>query len=255
MRSNLLTLAVSFHILIHICWNVSAFMLRPKTPTFLLNLHCSDGGVFSTSGTADTIDDLVTITAPSSSIRKIFVQITKPLGIVIEEIDANDPTKGVIIVQILPDGNTSTTNKQQLTKKTDFLICLGDQILQVNDIPCTTYDDVMKQIIISPSDSPVNLILGRSDESVIVQFNDNSGICVAAPPSEYLGNIANQAGISLPYSCRSGSCGSCEQSLLLRKTKPDGTEKERQHHARPCIYRIPRGIDSIQVTAPGRYRP
>ena len=54
------------------------------------------GGIFSTSATADTIKNLTTITVTSSSIRKSFAQIPKLLGILIEEIDANDPSKGVI---------------------------------------------------------------------------------------------------------------------------------------------------------------
>jgi len=197
--------------------------------------------------------------------RELSVRIPKPLGLVIEEVDANDPSKGVEIVQITIDGNTAAANRQQLTTMitTDDVVCLGDRILSVNGVGCSNYDEVIDQIVSSPEEHhhPVDLVLGRPSESVVVHFqgkSSTSGVCVTALPGDYLGNIANRAEIdyNIPYSCRSGRCGICEQSLLLlskKKEKKTGKTIRRQQcqKVRPCVYRIPNdnNIISMQVSA------
>ena len=165
---------------------------------------------------------------PVVSMREeITVRIRKPLGIVIEEVDANEPTKGVCVGQMNEGSNAAICRD----------ICIHDKIVAVNDQACSTksFDDVM-DMISSSSGHDIELTVSRTDDVVAIRWPN--GVCVATPVGEYLGNSAIDAQYAIPYSCRSGSCGSCEHIARL----DNGKEKR----FRPCSHRVPKGIESIE---------
>ena len=100
------------------------------------------------------------------------VEIRKPLGIVLEEIDELDPSKGVAVVKVLEDGNSATWNRMTLKENDSFcgdVVCLGDQIARVNGVKCVKYDDVMDLIASSAGDA-VRLELARPEDNAVVKF-------------------------------------------------------------------------------------
>lgn len=161
--------------------------------------------------------------------KETTVRIAKPLGIVVDEVDPTDPNKGTCIGQISAGSNTA------VSCGTD--VCIHDRIVAVNGISCSneSFEVVMDMIASSPGDD-IELTIRRSQGTVAVQWPN--GICVAAPVGEYLGNVANEARYSVPYSCRSGSCGSCEHIARV----DDG--KERRY--RPCSARVPKGVEKME---------
>ena len=156
------------------------------------------------------------------------ILVAKPLGIVVEEIDAADPSRGVCISQINADSNAASCGTG---------LCIHDKIVAVNGASCSqeSFEVVMNMITSSPG-SNVELTLLRTQGRVAVRWPN--GVCVAAPVGEYLGNTAIEARYPVPYSCRSGSCGSCEHIARV-----DG-ETERRY--RPCSARVPEGVETIE---------
>ena len=156
------------------------------------------------------------------------VKISKPLGIIVEEADANDPSQGVCIGSIDEGGNAASSG-------TD--ICIQDAIVSVNGVDCVakSFEEVM-DLIVSCETPEVELSLARLEGRVAVRWPN--GVCVAAPVGEYLGNVASEARFRAPYSCRSGSCGSCEQNAVI----DNKTEKK----LRPCSAKVPKGVEIIE---------
>ena len=156
------------------------------------------------------------------------VKISKPLGIIVEEADANDPSQGVCIGSIDEGGNAASSG-------TD--ICIQDAIVSVNGVDCAakSFEEVM-DLIVSCETPEVELSLARLEGRVAVRWPN--GVCVAAPVGEYLGNVASEARFRVPYSCRSGSCGSCEQNAVI----DNKTEKK----LRPCSAKVPKGVEIIE---------
>ena len=156
------------------------------------------------------------------------VKISKPLGIIVEEADANDPSQGVCIGSIDEGGNAASSG-------TD--ICIHDAIVSVNGVDCVakSFEEVM-DLIVSCETPEVELSLARLEGRVAVRWPN--GVCVAAPVGEYLGNVASEARFRAPYSCRSGSCGSCEQNAVI----DNKTEKK----LRPCSAKVPKGVEIIE---------
>ena len=156
------------------------------------------------------------------------VKISKPLGIIVEEADANDPSQGVCIGSIDEGGNAASSG-------TD--ICIQDAIVSVNGVDCAakSFEEVM-DLIVSCETPEVELSLARLEGRVAVRWPN--GVCVAAPVGEYLGNVASEARFRAPYSCRSGSCGSCEQNAVI----DNKTEKK----LRPCSAKVPKGVEIIE---------
>jgi ferredoxin len=115
-------------------------------------------------------------------------------------VDEDSEEVGVQIVQVHPDGKAA---KQP--GSISGPLCVHDKVQAVNgdDVWTAAFDTVMEKII--ALGMPVELILRRPPRSVVVKWNN--GICVAAQPGDYLGNVAIEAGMKIQYSCHSGSCG------------------------------------------------
>lgn len=167
------------------------------------------------------------------------VTLPKPMGIILEEVDESDPTAGVMVKELDPAGAAAAASKVG-----DVDLCLRDVILEVNGASCADeeFDDVMERIVTSPG-SEVTLTLGRPAKAVAVRCPN--GICVAANPGEYLGEIAQLAGARIQYSCMSGSCATCEQSML--------TDDGDQRYVRPCVARVPKGPKAVVLVPTDRY--
>ena len=156
------------------------------------------------------------------------VKIRKPLGIILEEVDATDPLKGVCVGSIDGNGNAASHG-------TD--VCIHDQIVAVNGADCSakSFEEVMDWIVACEAPE-VELMLARLEGRVAVRWPN--GVCVAAPVGEYLGNVASEARYDVPYSCRAGTCGSCEHVAVL--------DNKREKTLRPCSAKVPKGVETIE---------
>jgi ferredoxin len=149
------------------------------------------------------------------------------MGIVIEDID--ETGLGLRIAQINPDGATAA-----LCRSGSADVCLRDKILAVNGEPCgvLSLEEVIDIITVTPGDE-VSLLLGRPEGAIPVKWPN--GVSIAAWPGEYLGNLADLACFqNISYSCRSGSCGTCEFSI-----ETDSCEKR---YVRPCVAKVPKDV-------------
>ena len=156
------------------------------------------------------------------------VKIRKPLGIILEEVDATDPSKGVCVGSINGEGNAASCGTN---------ICVHDQIVAVNGADCSakSFEEVM-DLIVNCEAPEVELILARLEGRVAVRWPN--GVCVATPVGEYLGNVASEARYDVPYSCRAGTCGSCEHIAVL--------DEKREKTLRPCSAKVPKGVETIE---------
>jgi ferredoxin len=215
-----------------------AVAVRFFDPTFMAS-PLPTATAMVTSSSEDLSSFAKTTRSQSSSIFKVI--IPKPLGIVLEEVSADDDLEeaGVQIVQVHSDGNAA---KQP--GSISGPLCVHDKVQAVNgdDVSTAAFDTVMEKII--ASGTPVELTLRRPPGSVVVEWDN--GICVAAQPGDYLGNAAIEAGMKIQYSCRSGSCGICEQSVSLDNGKE-------HRYCRPCSFRIPKGVHSMKATPSDRF--
>ena len=173
-------------------------------------------------------------------VTEIEATINKPMGIVIEEIDQTG--WGLRIAQINPDGATAA-----LCRSGSADVCLRDKILAVNGEPCgvLSFEQVMDVIISTPGDE-VSLLLGRPKGTIPVKWPN--GVSVAAWPGEYLGNLADLAEFQISYSCRSGSCGTCEHSI---ETDDSGEKR----YVRPCVARVSKNIAWAVMHPTHRFDP
>mmetsp|Transcript_39144 Transcript_39144/g.80179 ORF Transcript_39144/g.80179 Transcript_39144/m.80179 type:complete len:240 (-) Transcript_39144:1782-2501(-) len=197
---------------------------RPARLEFSISTHHNGADTASTSYLSMTPLD----TAAADTGKGTTLRIAKPLGIVVEEIDGTDSTKGVCIGRIREDSNAASFG-------TD--LCVHDKIVAVNGALCAQESfEVVMDMIASSSGNYVELTLVRTQGRVAVRWPN--GVCVAAPVGEYMGNVAIEARYPVPYSCRSGSCGSCEHMA-----KVDG-KKERRY--RPCSAKVPKGVATVE---------
>ena len=81
------------------------------------------------------------------------IKISKPLGIIVEEADANDPSQGVCIGSIDEGGNAASCGAD---------ICIHDAIVAVNGADCAakSFEEVM-DLIVSCETPEVELSLAR----------------------------------------------------------------------------------------------
>eukprot|EP00565_Helicotheca_tamesis_P008636 CAMPEP_0185729798 /NCGR_PEP_ID=MMETSP1171-20130828/7345_1 /TAXON_ID=374046 /ORGANISM="Helicotheca tamensis, Strain CCMP826" /LENGTH=187 /DNA_ID=CAMNT_0028398717 /DNA_START=125 /DNA_END=688 /DNA_ORIENTATION=- len=166
-------------------------------------------------------------------ITKRTVKLTKPMGIILEEVDETNCQSGVIIKDIDPMGNAAAASR-----KGDADICIRDKVLAVNneDVEFKTFENIM-DLIVSSEGSDISVTLGRSPGSVALRWPN--GVGVAAQPGEHFCDLALLAKFRISYSCTSGGCGTCEQSIISEKTN--------QRYVRPCVSRVPKGADFLTV--------
>ena len=168
-------------------------------------------------------DSTTTATTLSPS-RQYSVRLAKPLGLVLEQDGVN---KDVTVAHIVPDGHGAGTE-----------ICIRDVVCAVNGVSCQgqSLENVL-DLIIHHSEPIVELVLEHAALSTQVYFVQEHGgsIGICAFAGEYLGNLAMEVGVDIPYSCRSGACGTCEQACHVGHVD----SKRNKRYVRPCIYLIP----------------
>ena len=136
------------------------------------------------------------------------VSLRKPMGIILQTDDA-DPAAGVIVKHIDPHGPTAAACR---SNPSGVDICIRDKVIRVNgrDVSNDSLEEIMALITDGPE--KVELVLGRPSDAVVLRWAN--GVSVAARPGDSFGCIAqHEAGIRIPYSCASGICGTCEQSI------------------------------------------
>lgn len=167
------------------------------------------------------------------------VVLDKPMGLILEEIDANNPEAGVQVKEIV-DGAAAA----EASRRNEADIAIGDKIISILGDDCRTwnFDQVMDALI--SASSPVRLEFERPAGTVSVKFEN--GVAVAVTPGEIFGNIAIKANyFKIPYDCRSGACGTCEQKLISE----DGKER----YIRPCIGLVPGDSSHFLVVQSDRF--
>eukprot|EP00563_Minutocellus_polymorphus_P019635 CAMPEP_0197715986 /NCGR_PEP_ID=MMETSP1434-20131217/1031_1 /TAXON_ID=265543 /ORGANISM="Minutocellus polymorphus, Strain CCMP3303" /LENGTH=196 /DNA_ID=CAMNT_0043300261 /DNA_START=197 /DNA_END=788 /DNA_ORIENTATION=- len=160
--------------------------------------------------------------------RKKTVRISKPLGIIVEEVDANDPSKGVCVGSIVEGGNAASCG-------TDA--CIHDAIVAVNGADCVakSFQEVM-DLIVSCKTPEVELTLARMEGRVAVRWPN--GVCVAAPVGEYLGNVASEA----DFVCRTRA----DRVAVEAASKLQSSTKKKEKKLRPCGAKVPKGVEIIE---------
>lgn len=193
---------------------------------------------------SDSVDTSSSLFEPSSSpiqqqLTEVSVIVPKPMGLILEEVDASNLEAGIIIQKMDPSGGVASACRSRSVKERPD-VCVRDKIMAVNGTPCVkaSLETIMDLIANSSgSDNSVSLVLGRRKDSIKVTWPN--GVSIAALPGEYLGNLAYEASYDrIEYSCRSGSCGTCEQAAEINGS---GNIKL----VRPCVARIPLGKTSI----------
>jgi len=159
------------------------------------------------------------------------VSISKPMGILLEEVEPRSIEAGVRIARIDPNGAASTAD-----------ILVHDRLLSVDNKSCEglSFDEVM-DLLIGAAGPLVELRVGRptSNPSFVVVRWPN-GIGVGCYSGEPLKNIAVRAIYPVKYSCDSGGCATCEHKL---RDEMEGTER----YVRPCVARVPKGSPRLKV--------
>ena len=192
----------------------------------------------------------------------VEVTVALPLGIVLEEADAADPSRGVVIIGI-NEGNAADVNRDAFAemKKPGSAdsddggggrcVCIRDKILAVDGIACADrgFDDVVALLGGAEADA-VTLSLGRLAGSTVLNYGE--GVCVAALPGESYGFLAARCGVGIPYECRSGHCETCARRLEFpdRDAAAGGGNEVRVRLIRHCVGRVPRGYAWLHVPEP-----
>src|SRR5690606_25844898 len=93
--------------------------------------------------------------------------------------------------------------------------------------------------------TPLAPITDGADESFQVEFQA-SGITATVPGDQSILSVAEEAGVVVDWSCREGTCGSCEAVLLEgraehRDSLLDEEEKDAQDCLMICVSRAERG--------------
>jgi hypothetical protein len=185
------------------------------------------------------------------------LRVQKPLGIIIEERNLENPEAGVQIASLNPKGNAA------MSKKDGDGFCgvsIRDHIVAINGQDCRhcTFEQVMEMLTsLSPADNvEVQLTLERPMTSsntkfAIVEFPN--GVSITAKSGEVLGALAQEAGCGAPkisYSCRNGGCGTCEHAVDLYQSQDNDSDEGSRRYLRPCVSRIPRKIAKLRLLSP-----
>lgn len=164
-----------------------------------------------------------------------YVEIAKPMGLVLEEITAGDPAGGVRVAYIDPTGNAGAAS---IGDDPSECLLVHDRILAVDQKQCmdSSFEEVMELIASAPGPR-VQLTVGRGEGVTIVAWPN--GIGVGARPGDSMRDLAKRAYYKVNYSCESGGCGTCEQMIML----DDGSTR----YVRNCIARVPKESQSVLV--------
>jgi len=167
------------------------------------------------------------------------VTVNKPLGIVLEEILAGDPTSGVRVAAIDPKGNAARVS---IGEDPAECLLVHDQVLAVNGMQCMGASFEATMGLIKAAQSPISLTLGRGEGVVVVAWPN--GVGVGARSGDAFQEVAARAMHKVNYSCQGGGCGTCEHKVFL----DDGSSK----YVRTCVARVPKDTDSVLVEASDR---
>lgn len=195
------------------------------------------------------------------------IDVPLPLGVTLEEMDMLDPSYGVAIVGISPEGNTARSNAnvfsniKSLYKDAvrDKCICIRDKIISINGDPChdKSFDYVVGLILDLMSNvdtSTIKLEIGRIEGSTVVNYDN--GLCISAKPGENYGFLARNCNVDIDYQCRSGYCQTCMKVLEFpNKQNEEETSDDNRGSATiinrrtifHCIGKVPRGYEWLHV--------
>lgn len=190
---------------------------------------------------------------PRTELRTIHkLSLPLPLGLILEDMDMSNPSYGVVIVAISPDGNAAKLNENEFSDVSDSIgdrcICIRDKILSVNGTPChdSSLDTVIK--LISECNSDVTLELGRIQDSTIVTYSN--GRCISAKAGESYGFLAQKCGVDIGYECRTGNCLTCskwmefpEKSTVDERTAGKLYKRTILH----CVGTVPRNYEWLRI--------
>eukprot|EP00804_Cyclotella_cryptica_P028635 CCRYP_008157-RA/>CCRYP_008157-RA protein AED:0.36 eAED:0.36 QI:62/1/1/1/0/0/2/349/235 len=179
------------------------------------------------------------------------LSIPLPLGLTLEEMDISDPSYGVAIVGMSPDGNAAQLNANVFSNITKYdpstvgeqCICIRDKIMSVNGISCHDKSlETVIEAITSSKSTVITLEVGRLQGSTVLCFSN--GVCISSKPGESYGFLANKSGIDIKYQCRTGNCLTCQRWVKFPDKMHSGGEAERKVYQRTilnCVGTVPRG--------------
>lgn len=181
------------------------------------------------------------------------LSIPLPLGLVLEEVDIADPSHGVVIVGISPDGNAAQLNSKLFSDKSlnstigQKCICIRDKVISVNGTLCNdcSLEDVI-QLITKSNDDNVVLEIGRIQQSTVLHYSQ--GRCIAAKPGESYGFLAQKCGARVMYECRTGNCLTCAKRMEF----PDKMNSEEKGNLYErtilnCVGTVPRNYEWLNI--------
>jgi ferredoxin-NADP reductase len=89
------------------------------------------------------------------------------------------------------------------------------------------------------------------DETFEVEF-PASGVIAVVPPEKSILDVAEQAGIAAPWSCREGTCGTCETTILTgradhRDSLLTDVERDEQNTLMICVSRAEKGCPRLRL--------
>jgi len=184
------------------------------------------------------------------------------MGIILEEDIENSP--GIVtIAKIDPNGNTAKTLRQSNSNQNQCM-SLRDELVSIHSYNCinTSLEEVMEYILTSDQEI-MDVTVRRNTRRTTIEFCN--GISIATQSGESIRNLASLAFVNIQYSCDSGGCGTCEQTMRGMKqhfNEEDDEEKnindvvwEQDRYIRPCIARVPKGYQRIVLFPSDRFDP
>jgi ferredoxin-NADP reductase len=93
-----------------------------------------------------------------------------------------------------------------------LVYCCGPEpLMAAVEDQCTTWPAGSLHLERFSPKAPIELPGGEQPFEVVFQ---RSGVTAAVPPDSSILEVAEQSGLSVLYSCREGTCGSCETAVL-----------------------------------------
>lgn len=197
---------------------------------------------------ADDAPSHSTATAAAAAHDYTYRSVTlyKPMGLILQEADEqNDDdepatTSGGIKIAAMSGASARASQGGVID------LCVGDTVVKVGtqDCTCWTFDQVMEAIANEPE--PVELLLRRDADAIPVKFLE-TGVCIAAKPGMSIGALGFMAKTDIPYSCRNGGCGTCQQVMVTHSRNSGRGISNKERVVRPCVAKVPEGVDLISI--------